>query len=397
LVDEHLRDDRGRQVGNADLVFEYENHFFVIEVSLQREQRNEKILAWFQWFNPTLVEIVRRTCEIQRNKRPFRVYVDLTRSSDGEGADSLPNEVRDSELSNAVIFKDDIEYFEDVYTKVRLFARYDLLSFLGVHPEESSIPIRGATQFYMGNVYALSFVLSAEILLKSAYVFRRRGRGVGYQRFLNFQRIREIEDKVRDGRILSFPNSILINIERELTVEPRRSPEQCPSSCRFEFPTEYCSSRIVDGQHRLMGISRLPEETRRQIYLQVIAFSQLSQALEIRTFVEINNNQRRVDRNLVLNLVADFTWPDGTKESFQRSAVLLARQLHTYRLASIFFGAADESREGKIYLTTFVSSLLSNNLIGGRYHIWRGREFENMSEVLSRIRNPTKISESCSS
>lgn len=389
LVDKHLSDN-GQQVGNVDLVFQYENHFFLFEVSLQRSDRNEKILAWFQRFGGTRVQsLVRSEAGISTEKIAFRVYVDLTRDSDGEGVDVLPTEVRSPEKMCAVLFKDDIEYFEDSFDKVRLFARYDLLAFLGVHPQESSAPIRNATQFYMGDVYTLSFVVSADTLLKSAYVFRRRGQGSGYQRFLSFTRIREIEKKIRDRRILSFPNSVLINFERQITVDPRKERNECPATCRFELPTEYCSSRIVDGQHRLMGIARLPEEIRKGIFLQVIAFSQLPQALEVRTFVEINNNQRKVDRNLVLNLIADFTWPEGTSESHQRTAVLVARQLKRDRLVSVFFGAADEDRAGKIYLTTLVSALLANNLVGGRYYIWRGREFEALSEVFAKIRSPT--------
>ncbi len=389
LVEENI-EDHGSVIGEIDLVFEYEKHYFVIEVSTQRQERNEKILAWFQkWSDPHHMDLVRTRAGVRNTQKPFRIYVDFSRSSGSPGLHPIPPNLRDPSFDNGIIFEDDISYFTDVYSKVRIFARYDFLSYLGIKPSQMSLPIHGAVQFYMNEIYALSFVISADTLLKSTYVFRRRGFGSGYQRFLNFRRIRDIERKIQERRILSFPNSILINMERDVRVEPRKPPRECPASCVLEFPAEYCSSRVIDGQHRLMGIARLPEEMRETIYLQVIAFCRLELTREIKTFVEINNNQIRVDRNLVFNLIGDFEWPQDSKESFQKTSVLAARRLDQTGVLKVFFGAADEEREGKVYLATLVTALVGNNLIGGRYDFWGGNEFQELSSLFIRIKDPS--------
>ncbi len=388
LVDEDIRDGSSL-VGNIDLAFELENRILLIEVSEQRENRNEKILSWFQkWSSPHHLELVQSKIGRTYPQKPFRVYFDLTRSPTSTDLGPIPSSLREAEHYNAILFQDDIEYFEDVFSKVKIFALYDLLSYLGVKPRQISYPIDAAIQFYLDDVYALSFVISADLLLKSAYVFRRRASGSGYQRFLNFKKITAIEKKILNGNILSFPNSVLINIERNVRVEPRKSREDCPASCVVEFPGEYCSSRIIDGQHRLMGIARLPKELRERIFIQVIAFTQVAQDREVKSFVEINNNQTKVDRNLVLDLIGDFDWPVDSSEHVQKRAVTVARELDKRNVLSIFFGSADERREGKVYLATLVAALLNNNLIGGRFDFWKGREYEQLTKLLLRIKDP---------
>jgi DGQHR domain-containing protein len=388
LVDEDIRDGNSI-IGNIDLAFELENRILLLEVSEQHKDRNEKILSWFQkWSSAHHLDLAQRQIGPHYSKRPFRIYVDLSRSSTSPDLGPIPMSLRESKHDNAILFRDDIEYFEDVFSKVKIFALYDMLSYLGIKPRQISYPIQAALQFYLDDVYALSFVISADTLLKSAYVFRRRGAGSGYQRFLSFKKIMAIEKKILKGNFLSFPNSVLINIERSVRVDPRKSQEDCPASCVVEFPGEYCSSRIIDGQHRLMGIARLPKELRERICLQVIAFTELAQGREVQTFVEINNNQTKVDKNLVLNLIGDFEWPVDSLERVQKRAVTVARELDRKNVLGIFFGSADERREGKVYLATLVAALLNNNLIGGRFDFWREREYEETSELLLGIRDP---------
>jgi hypothetical protein len=138
-----------------------------------------------------------------------------------------------------------------------------------------------------------------------------------------------------------------------------------------------------------MGIARLPKDLRERIFVQVIAFTQVAQDREVKTFVEINNNQTKVDRNLVLDLIGDFDWPADSSEYVQKRAVTVARELDKNNVLNIFFGSADERREGKVYLATLVAALLSNNLIGGTFDFWRGREYDEIRKLLLRIKDPS--------
>jgi len=72
----------------------------------------------------------------------------------------------------------------------------------------------------------------------------------------------------------------------------------------------------------------------------------------------------------------------------KKRAVTVARELDKRNVLSIFFGSADERREGKVYLATLVAALLNNNLIGGRFDFWKGREYEQLTKLLLRIKDP---------
>jgi DGQHR domain-containing protein len=391
LVEQKIRDASNHEVGDIDLAFSYEELVLLIEVSKQHTDRNEKIRASFEkWSEARNLDRIRRIIGLPGNLGFFRLYVDTTRSTTTDGISEILTQFRNPQNGNFLILGDDVQYFEDMKSKTGHFAKYDLLSLIGAKPKEGEAPI-SAIRYHVDGNEAFSFVIGAERLLESAYVSRRRSNDLGYQRALDYGRVREIEEKIRGHQIIAFPNSILINILRRAESNPPAIPNEEPTPCTVQLPREYCSSRIVDGQHRLLAIARLPDVVIRTIKLPVLAFNQLGQDDEIRTFVEINNNQSRVDRNLVLDLLAGFSWDEDTTQYAQKEAVLVARQLSENRVVKIYFGGVTEEREGRIFLATFVKALVGNNLAGWSESIWGTDAYRMSREIFEKIKSDNRI------
>ena len=70
--------------------------------------------------------------------------------------------------------------------------------------------------------------------------------------------------------------------------------------------------RIVDGQHRLMGYSKLDVLKQKESELPVIVFDNMTKEEEIEMFLKINMEQQKINPNLTLILKSgDLNWPEG--------------------------------------------------------------------------------------
>lgn len=126
----------------------------------------------------------------------------------------------------------------------------------------------------------------------------------------------------------------------------------------------YNTCRIIDGQHRLLGFSAVSSETRQMYSLPVIALQNYDRKKEIKTFVDINSKQQKIDVNLILLLKADLEWKENTKEQKEKIAVGVSQELDNSFLRNrVYFGRADEPKGSKITLSTLVSALVGNNQI----------------------------------
>ena len=234
----------------------------------------------------------------------------------------------------------------------------DWLNFEG----ESSAKIIDAIQFYIGDTPAFCFVEKVENLLKSYYVSRRRTNDSGYQRALKKNRVTGISQNIKQGGGLSFPNSILINVPN--LTNDIVAPENCPKVVKINFPLSYNTCRIIDGQHRLLGFSAVSSETRQMHSLPVIALQDYDRQKEIKTFVDINSKQQRIDINLILLLKSDLIWKEDTKEQKEKIAVGVAQELNNSFLRNrVYFGMTDEKKGKKITLSTLVSAIVGNNQV----------------------------------
>lgn len=350
-----------QKIGEIDSMFTFEDYLFLIEVSKDKHSGSSKKIAFFsKWSEKDNLEVIRKQYDL-RPRKVMRVYFDLSTKTLPENSSAEIVRMTQSDKMNKVVYFDDYEYFLNSFKKIGPWAKNDLLDFLEFSDEKKSKEI-DAIQYYIGDVPVFCFVEKVENLLHTCYVSRRRIKDSGYQRTLKENRVINISNNIKKKEGLSFPNSILISApDLNSSILP---PEECPKAVKIHFPMSYNTCRIIDGQHRLLGFSVVSSEIQKSYYMPVIALQDYDRKKEIKTFVDINSKQQRIDGNLILLLKSDLDWNPGTREFKEKIGVGVAHELNrTFFKNRIYFGMADETKGDKITLTTLVLAMISNNQI----------------------------------
>jgi DNA sulfur modification protein DndB len=164
----------------------------------------------------------------------------------------------------------------------------------------------------MGGLNYFSFAMEPAKLLKLGYVLHR-SKSIKvlptYQRLIKRNRLTGIKRFVENGGY--FPNAIVVNIEtlgKKLRFDP--SPLAIDGSQAklgvLHLPPRYRSLYIIDGQHRLYGYGG--SKYAQSNTIPVVAFVGLDRDDQLRLFMEINENQKAVSKNLKHTLDADLKW-----------------------------------------------------------------------------------------
>lgn len=226
---------------------------------------------------------------------------------------------------------ENIEYFFKLYSQLGIASRYQFLGniFEGQEiPEmENKIPaVRGK----MGGHTYYSFATEPENLLKIGYVLHRNKANINmmptYQRLIKKSRIKSVNEFIENGGY--FPNSIVISIDaKNCHFDPANT--QVPSTISnvgiLHLPKKYKSAYIIDGQHRLYGYSNSRYKTTNTI--PVVAFVNLSREEQVQLFMQINENQKAVSKDLRNTLNADLLW---TSDNFLEQIKALCSRISIY-------------------------------------------------------------------
>jgi len=218
---------------------------------------------------------------------------------------------------DAIHFSEEIiDYYYSLNSQLGIAARYQLLGSLFAGQEipdlDNKIP---AIEGKMGGHTYYSFSIEPEKLLKIGYVLHRNKANENmmptYQRLIKKARLKEIHNFI-DEEGGYFPNSIIINIVFEKTKELRFEPgsNQLPNAISrigiLHLPKKYRSAYIIDGQHRLYGYSNSIYKNSNTI--PVVALVNLERSEQVRLFMQINENQKPVSKDLRNTLDADLLW-----------------------------------------------------------------------------------------
>jgi len=220
------------------------------------------------------------------------------------------------ELDGIHFTEEIIDYYYQLNVQLGIAARYQLLGALFAGQEipdlENRIP---AIEGKMGGHTYYSFSIEPEKLLKIGFVLHRSKANENmmptYQRLIKKARLKEIHSFIDDEKGY-FPNSIIINIvpdkNKQLVFD--RSANQVPDSISrigiLHLPKKYRSAYIIDGQHRLYGYSGSQYKSTNTI--PVVALVNLDRAEQVRLFMQINENQKAVPKDLRNTLNADLLW-----------------------------------------------------------------------------------------
>jgi len=355
-----ILNSKSKRIGEIDLIFEFEDTIFLIDASKDKHSGSSKKLAFFsKWTDKSNLNFLRKQCNLG-NQKVMRIYFDLLHKTPDSGSAEIEN-VTTPERMNKVCYSDDFDYFSKYMKKIGPWSKNDFLDFIGYTNRQNSVTV-DAIQYYIGALPVFCFVERVDNLLRTCYISRRRTNDLGYQRTLKENRVVNISNNIKNGVGLSFPNSILINTPQ--LTDNIVAPDACPSTVKINFPSNYNTCRIIDGQHRLLGFAATPSRIQKSYYLPVIALQQINLDKEIETFIDINSKQQRMDGNLILLLKSDLNWPKESKGYNEKIAVQVSKRLNqTFFKNRIFFGYSDETKGTKITLTTLVSSMRNNEQI----------------------------------
>ncbi len=238
---------------------------------------------------------------------------------------SQQDKERMKELKIIHFDEDTIKYYKELISHIGLAARYQLLGniFAGQKiPEMNNIV--PAIEGEMGKHTYYSFSIEPEKLLKIGFVLHHdnanKDEMPAYQRIIKKGRLKAIQEFINNGGF--FPNSVIVNIVTKKQLRFDKSELQEDHSISklglLHLPQEYKSAYIIDGQHRLYGYSNSEWKSKNSI--PVVAFVNLKLTEQIQLFMDINENQKAVPKNLRTTLEANLLW-DAKDFNEQRKAL----------------------------------------------------------------------------
>lgn len=285
------------------------------------------------------------------------------------------NDLARLENINGVHFDEsNIEYYYELISQLGNAAKYQLLGSLfhgqDIPELENKVPaVRGE----MGGHTYYAFSIEPGKLLKMGYVLHRNKANINmmptYQRLIKKQRLKEIKTFI-DEKKGYFPNSIVISIDtnsNKKDLQFDRANTQVQSTISdigiLHLPRKYRSAYIIDGQHRLYGYADSMYKDKNTV--PVVAFINLDRSEQVRIFMEINENQKAVSKNLRLTLNSDLLWTssfytDQQKAMFSRIAITLGED----RKSSLFDKVSIGEDKKIITSEAIVNALNKTNFFG---------------------------------
>lgn len=137
-----------------------------------------------------------------------------------------------------------------------------------------------------------------------------------------------------------FPNSIILNIETgrkrgglRFDLAPK-SPGQSKIGL-LHLPQTYRAAYVIDGQHRLYGYAN-SKRTDTDL-VPVVAFVDLPREEQVRLFMQINENQQAVPKNLRNTLNSDLLWAsDNYQQRAKALRLRIAQHLGEQKSSPLF-------------------------------------------------------------
>ena len=173
----------------------------------------------------------------------------------------------------------------------------------------------------MGGRNYYLFSIEPSTLLKIGFVLHRTkvndSMAPTYQRLLVPKRLKGITKFIDEGGF--FPNSIILNFadptdDIKVTFDPIHKEDDSDAEFGLlNIPNAYGIAYIIDGQHRVYGYSNSHHKDDHTI--PVVAFQNMESEEQLKIFMEINENQKSVSKNLRIDLEEDLFWTSPRLDS----------------------------------------------------------------------------------
>ena len=250
----------------------------------------------------------------------------------------------------------DYQFFEYYQKLAGLIGKqpslFNLLGELGVTPHDQTVHRTPAFKVAMQkNLVGYLLFCEPQRLLEIAYVARREtGRKAYYQRMLTSSRLKNIRDFINAGGV--FANNVILAFDDspQFKTEPMPAVDS-PSWLEWgvlTFPKSYRAAWIIDGQHRLYAFGGSQSVSKLQ-KLPVFAFEQLDPSKQAEFFIEINREQKPVDKDLIWDIESDLR-----RESHRGRIALTVKRLNQKGPLKdrIYFPLLGDVKRGKIPISS---------------------------------------------
>ncbi len=302
-----------------------------------------------------------------------------------------------------VLQDDEIEYFTRLEKNLKTAGRYQFLSqvFRGRNIPGLDIKVP-ATKGKMAGDTFYSFLISPDKLLKIGYVSHINSKGAEaidtYQRMVQPKRLKEIAKYIDNGG--RFPTNIVVNLEYKGKFKFEKKDEVGELSFgELTLPSKYSSAWIIDGQHRLYGYaySKKSEDA----VVPVLAYVNLDSTTQKKLFVDINNKQVKVSKNVLYELWADLHWgSDDAKEALTSLCSRVTKVLGEKKESPLYNRITSAEKKKTNFtcltITTIANALEKEQLVGIAsiidnksvlIHNGLGSDKGNLEQALKRATN----------
>lgn len=205
-----------------------------------------------------------------------------------------------------------IDYFVELQKRTGNVAKYQILSYLfegvNIPSLQTTVP---CLKTMLGEMNAYVFTIKPKDILPLSYISHRGNQDKddinAFQRLVSKSRLKSITDYIEKSNGF-FPNSLLINIDSRGKGPAFKS---LLKSDGVEFgtltlPGYYKTAWIIDGQHRLLSFA--DSEKKDKIHVPIVAFHDMPESEQANMFVTINNKQKKVSQNVIIELNATLKW-----------------------------------------------------------------------------------------
>tara|TARA_B100001142_G_scaffold307799_1_gene338760 strand:+ start:145 stop:2454 length:2310 start_codon:yes stop_codon:yes gene_type:complete len=272
----------------------------------------------------------------------------------------------------ALINEGQIQYFTELQKRTGLVSKFQLMAHLFGEREipqlQETVP---ALKTKIGMYDAYIFAINPGKLLPISYISHRGNQSHddinAFQRMVGKSRLKSIASYIKDSGGF-FPNSLLINIDSR-GQDAKYMPITKSDGVEFgalTLPGHFKTAWIIDGQHRLLAFADTPQKD--TLLVPVIAFHDLEPRIQANMFVDINNKQKKVTQNIIIELNATLKWgspkPKEMLESLHAKTMMYLNQNYESPLNGLIALTGDKKKGRPFTTNTIVTAISRLNLFG---------------------------------
>lgn len=183
---------------------------------------------------------------------------------------------------------------------------------------------------------------------------------LNYQRIIKKTKISGIKKFITEKRGV-FPTNIILSIDQKVKFERQKTIGNIQHGI-IHLPDKYQCISVIDGQHRLFAYDGLSEADKDLIF--VIAFEKMDLEEQVKTFIDVNENQTKVSPSLLWDLYPSILGEEDMKTTIALLGKRLNEDPSSTLQGYIEYDSADYSnKKPKFTLESVCTSIKNEKII----------------------------------